>query len=322
MQKVVISFLALCVCAVAASAQPDKPTPKTPFPALPDEDAWGKLPPVKKPVLPEWARVMAGSLPKTTAKLLELDYYHRVKNPLGPRLAAALRLAVAETLGSEYGKAEAKADFDRSRLKADVYADLQGSAVAIRFAKKLTLEGHAITDEEFAELLRHFGPEKTTAIIHTVAYANFHNRLLLGLGVKGESPVAEPVGAAFDITAKVAVPERPSWDELKSAKGDGLSIRVEWSRKDFEQLNATLEKQKERKLRIPLPDKSVYDKLPPREKDQALRVVWTRISAGYQPEMTRAWFAPLSAFYEESKVDRVFGNSVFWVVTRTNDCFY
>ena len=30
----------------------------------------------------------------------------------------------------------------------------------------------------------------------------------------------------------------------------------------------------------------------------------------------------LSAFYEEAKIDRVFTNSVFWVVTRTNDCFY
>jgi hypothetical protein len=43
---------------------------------------------------------------------------------------------------------------------------------------------------------------------------------------------------------------------------------------------------------------------------------------GYQPEMTRAWFAVLYAFYDEAKPDRVFTNSVFWVVTRTNDCFY
>ena len=25
---------------------------------------------------------------------------------------------------------------------------------------------------------------------------------------------------------------------------------------------------------------------------------------------------------DEAKVDRVFTNAVFWVVTRTNDCFY
>jgi alkylhydroperoxidase family enzyme len=322
MRSFVISSLSLCVFASMASAQPDKPAPKALFPALPDEGAWSKLPPVKKPALPEWARVMAGPLPKTTAKLLELDYFHRAKNSLNPVLAAGLRLAVAETLGSEYGKAEAKADLDRARLKADMYTDLQGGAVAIRFAKKLTLEGHAITDEEFEELLKHFGPKRTTAIIHTVAYANFHNRLLLGLGVKGESPVAEPVGAAFDITAKVSVPERPPWDDLKSVKGNGLSIRVEWSQKEFEQLNTTLEKQKERKFRIPLPDKSDYEKLTPREKESAEKIKWNTISMGYQPEMTRAWFAPLYAFYDEAKPDRVFTNSMFWVVTRTNDCFY
>ena len=38
--------------------------------------------------------------------------------------------------------------------------------------------------------------------------------------------------------------------------------------------------------------------------------------------MPRVWFAALYAFYDEARVDRVFTNSVFWVVTRTNDCFY
>jgi len=66
----------------------------------------------------------------------------------------------------------------------------------------------------------------------------------------------------------------------------------------------------------------VFEKLPPRERDSAQRILWNTVSSGYQPEMTRAWFAPLSAFYEEAKPDRVFTNSAFWVVTRTNDCFY
>ena len=87
-------------------------------------------------------------------------------------------------------------------------------------------------------------------------------------------------------------------------------------------LNKALEKQKERKLRIPLPDKSAYEKLSPREKESSQRILWNTVSMGYQPELTRTWFAPLYVFYEEAKVDRVFTNSVFWVVTRTNDCFY
>jgi hypothetical protein len=102
----------------------------------------------------------------------------------------------------------------------------------------------------------------------------------------------------------------------------GPAVRVEWGKQGFDDLNAALEKQKDRKLRIPLPDPAVFEKLPLRERDSALKIRWNTVSAGYQPDMTRAWFACLYAFYDEAKVDRVFTNSVFWVVTRTNDCFY
>jgi alkylhydroperoxidase family enzyme len=331
MLRFLIPSFVLCATALAASGEPDKPpAPKSPFPALPEDKAWGKLPPTKKPELPEWARVLAGPLPKTTAKMLELDYLHRTKNPLGPALSAKLRLAVAEALGSKYGIASAQADLLSAGLAPEQVRDWAKLGVtsgeeltAMGFAEKLTLAGHAISDEEFAELLKLFGPAKATAIVHTVAYANFQNRVLLGLGVKGESPVAPPVGLKFDLdAAKLKAPERPPWDDLKTAKGKGLSLRVEWSHKDADEVNATLDRQKERKLRMPLPGKSAYEKLSPREKESADKIRWNTVSMGYQPELTRAWFAPLYAFYDEAKVDRVFTNSMFWVVTRTNDCFY
>jgi len=194
--------------------------------------------------------------------------------------------------------------------------------VAVAFARKLTTAGHAITDAEFAELLKAYGPEKVTAIVHTVAYANFHNRVALGLGATGD-PVP-PVDAKFapEKLAKIPTPARPPWDDLKSVRAGGLAVRVEWGKAGADELNVALDKQKERKLRMPLPNPSRIKELPPKERDQAERVVWTNVSSGYQPEMPRVWFAALSAFYEEAKVDRVFTNSVFWVVTRTNDCFY
>lgn len=334
MHRFVIPLLAVCALSLAASAQPESippPRESKPFPALPADDAWGKLPPQAKPALPEWARVLAGPMPKTTAKMLELDYLHRVKNPLDPVLAARIRFTVAETLGSKYGQAVAEADWERASAATLHPSDVppigtgkfRGQEVAVAFARKLTLAGSAITDEEFAKLLKHFTPAEVTAIVHTVAYANFHNRILLGLGIKGEWPLAEPVGAKFDLdAAKVKAPDRPPWDDLKDAKGSGIRVRVDWTKTEFEELNKTLESQKERKLRMPLPDKKVFEKFPPREKMQAERIVWMTVSAGYQPEMTRAWFACLSAFYEEARFDRVFTNSVFWVVTRTNDCFY
>lgn len=333
MLRFLISSFVLGAAALVASGQPGKPpASKSPFPALPEKEAWGKLPPTKKPELPEWARVLAGPLPKTTAKMLELDYLHRTKSPLDPVLAARIRFTVAEALGSKYGQAVAEVDWVQSltaagfRFSNPPPPDLSKSRsaeVAIAFAKKLTRAGHAITDEEFRELLKHFNPAEVTAIVHTVAYANFQNRILLGLDVKGESPVAPPVAVQFDLdAAKRKAPERPSWDALKTAKGKGLSLRVEWSNKEADELNATLDRQKERKLRIPLPDKSAYDKLGPREKESSAKIRWNTVSMGYQPELTRAWFAVLYAFYDEAKVDRVFTNSMFWVVTRTNDCFY
>jgi alkylhydroperoxidase family enzyme len=330
MRNFALSILALGAFAVAAPAQPEKPAPKVPFPALPDGDAWDKLPPAKKPVLPEWARALAGPLPKTTAKLLELDNLHRTKNPLGPVLSGKIRWIAAEAIGCEYGRAAAEADLRRAGLTAPDFVPLADPSrltaderTTFIFVASLCQRAHAITDQEFAAVLKIHGPEKLTAIVHTVAYANFHNRLVLALGAKGERPIAEPVGAAFALDgAKVKAPERPPWDDLKNAKGDGLAVRVAWGDKELDTLNKTLEKQKERKLRMPLPDKSAFEKLSPQEKDSAKKILWNTVSMGYQPELTRAWFAPLYAFYDEAKVDRVFTNSMFWVVTRTNDCFY
>jgi alkylhydroperoxidase family enzyme len=327
----VLAVLALTFSAFASAtpvvAQLDKRPTQQPFPLVDNDAAWNRLP-REDPPLPPWARVLTGPLPKTTARMLELDYVHRARNPLGPELAGLIQWEVADALGSKFGKATAEADLrrvgllnlwekrgDKNALPADVKE-------ALAFARKLTIEGYAITDEEFATLLRLYGPEKVTAIVHTVAYANFQNRITLGLGVDGD-PVP-PLDVKFDAErlAKVPTPARPPWDDLKAVKADGLSVRVEWSKATPEELNRTLENQKERKLRMPLPDAARLAALPPKEREGASRVMWSTISSGYQPEMPRVWFTALYQYYDEATVDRLFTNSVFWVVTRTNDCFY
>lgn len=320
------SLILLIAAAWPVAAGAD--TPPGPFPAAGDNDAWAKLP-HDNPPLPPWARVLVRPLPKTTAKMLELDYFHRARNPLGAELAGVLQWTVADALGSPFGKATGDADLRRAAVPAGVLAGLADRdalapdvRLAAAFARKLTLEGHAITDEEFAALLKAYGPEKVTAIVHTVAYANFHNRVVLGLGAGGD-PVPPPdVRFGPERLAAMAAPARPPWDDLKAAQPGGLSVRVEWSKADADALGRLLERQKARGLRIPLPDPARIKALPARERDQAERVVWTNVSSGYQPEMPRAWFAALYAFYDEAKPDRVFTNAVFWVVTRTNDCFY
>jgi hypothetical protein len=38
--------------------------------------------------------------------------------------------------------------------------------------------------------------------------------------------------------------------------------------------------------------------------------------------MTDAWFGMLAEYRADSQMNRVFGSTMFWVVTRANDCFY
>lgn len=312
--------LLLALSAVARAADPPTaPPPRNGTFAVPDSgDAWGRFPPPAKPDLPEWARALSGPLPKTAARMLVQDHFHRATNPLGARLAADVRHEVADALNSPYGRASAKGDIARAGGAPHAHAKL-----ALAFARKLTLEGHAISDAEFARVLKALGPKDTTALVHTVAYANFQNRVWLGLGVKGESPPLPPVAVNFDFDAvKPLAPARPAWDDLKNAKGDGIAVRVDWSHTDAERVASSLESQKERSLRMPIAPPEAFEKLPESERAGAKRILWNTVSVGWQPEMPRVWFAGLYTYYEEAKVDRVFTNSVFWVVTRTNDCFY
>src|SRR5580704_17296008 len=129
-------ILILCVFAAnqAAYAQPIKP--QKPFPLIGNDDAWNMLP-RENPALPPWARVLVGPLPKTTAKMLELEYLHRAKNPLGAELAGLIQWTVADTLGSKFGKATAEADLRRAGVPAKYLADIgnnPGLAPEVRVA--------------------------------------------------------------------------------------------------------------------------------------------------------------------------------------------
>ena len=57
-----------------------------------------------------WTSKMSGSIPRTTASLLRVDYVHRAKNPLDPKLRAEMRWVAAHanhcTYAEEYAVAE------------------------------------------------------------------------------------------------------------------------------------------------------------------------------------------------------------------------
>jgi hypothetical protein len=83
-----------------------------------------------------------------------------------------------------------------------------------------------------------------------------------------------------------------------------------------------MELQKSRQPRIPLPDLDRFAGLPPDVRAQATKIVWSHVSMGYQPMLTQTWFETMRIFQQEAAFNRVFSNSMFWVITRTNECFY
>lgn len=308
--------------------------PKRPRLEIVDNDEAWKVLPRQNPRLPTWARILVEPLPRTTGTMLELDYVHRVRNPLGPILAGKLRWAASDEIDCDYGRRYAEADLRRAGLKDDDLKQLVGDGldlleadrIVLAFARKLTRAGHTVTDDEVADLLNRFGPDKTVAMVHTVAHANFQNRIFLALGVEVESDgPLPPLDLELDAKkrAEVPAPPRPPWEEFqKNATNMKAIARPDWGERAFADLEMALERQKDRRPRIPIPDSSRLSNLPPEEKERASKIVWTNVSMGYQPLLTKSWFDCMRTFQQESKLDRVFSNSTFWVVTRSNECFY
>jgi hypothetical protein len=84
----------------------------------------------------------------------------------------------------------------------------------------------------------------------------------------------------------------------------------DWSPLDAAGLRARVDGQRARKPRIPLPAAN-------RATNR-----WGQVGQTYQPELATGWSACTQAFGEEADQDPVFEQSLFWVVTRANDCFY
>jgi hypothetical protein len=191
----------------------------------------------------------------------------------------------------------------------------------------MTLEADSVTDGEVAYLKSAYGEDKLAAMVLLLAYANFQDRLLLALGAsvepggplppvdvrfaRGQPAPPVPVRAAPAATSAPPVPERVD--------------DPEWLAVDFDQLQKAMEGQRSRPGRIRVPTfEEVVERLPagyPRPKD-TVRIKWSLVCMGYQPELATAWSACTRAFGEEANQDRVFEESLFWVVTRTIHCFY
>ncbi|MFO0964206.1 MAG: hypothetical protein U0793_01280 [Gemmataceae bacterium] len=299
------------------------------FRPLSDDEACSVLGIDKQP-LPTWARVLAKSLPGTTVAMLGLDELHRARNPLGPVLSGKLRWVAADAVHCPYGRSYAESDLRRAGLSdADLKLLRDGGKrlpepdrLALALARKLTVAAHSVSDEDMAALIKCHGPEKTVAIVHTVAHANFQNRLFLALGVALEKDEPLPPKAPEAPKEKPVAPERPPWISVAKIEVKTPALSLGWSDRTLDDVRKALVGQKERKGRIPLPDAERLEKLPPESRARVQKIVWSHVSMGYQPALTSTWFATMDRFHGESKLDRPFANTFFWVITRDNQCFY
>ncbi len=304
------------------------------FPPAKDEDAWKRLPAAEQGgggPLPAWARALADALPRTTAAMLELDYLHRAKSPLGPKLAGRLRWVAAHANHCEYSEAFARADLLRAGLKEEEIAALDGDLAglpeaeraALRFARKLTLAADTVTDAEVARLMDLHGDKQVVAMVLLLAHANFQDRLLLALGLSEEpgGPLPPP---AVRFTKPVGDDAPPVPPRKPPAAEQPLRVRdlEPWAPRSFADLQKEMDGQRARQGRIAVPPwAEVREKLPS-PPERPLRIKWSLVCLGYQPELASAWSACTRAFGQEAKQDRVFEESLFWVVTRSLNCFY
>jgi alkylhydroperoxidase family enzyme len=346
-------FLALFVCTVLGLSQAplvraqDANGPREAHvPLLSNAAAWQRLPECETAgvELPNWARGLADSLPHTTAAILELDGVYRTSGIIDPKLRAKMRWVAADENGCTYGKAYALADLRRAGAVHEEIIALTGDRsslpaaerAALEFARKMTKAAHTLTDEEVAGLVAEYGEPQLVEMVLQMAYANFLDRLVLSLGISVEEggPLPPRVFSfpAFANLQEVPAANRP--EDLPRVEQPVLSqqpLRMnevfgrDWTSLQFDQLQQMMDLQRARPGRVSIPDwTTVRDKLPPGmyPRDREMKIKWSLAVLGHQPTLGSTWLRCLRVFGREADFDRVLAESMFWVVTRSLECFY
>jgi hypothetical protein len=263
--------------------------------------------------------------------MLELDALHRMGDRLEPRLRGLVRWTAADANHCDYAKAVAAADLRRAGVNADeqkIYLS-NGSRLssaeraALSFARKMMREAYTVTDDEMKQLLEFFGEERVVALVALLAHASFQDRIFLATNLR-----VEPEGPLPPVTVQFAKPQPRPFTNGKppsfNRKTTPLRASETETNAEWLDLQANLDKQRSLPGRIRVPSKQEVRK---RLGDghpglwQA-DINWCRVCYGNQPELTDAWFACSAAFRQEAGLDRVFEQSLFWIVTRSLQCFY
>jgi alkylhydroperoxidase family enzyme len=288
--------------------------------------------------LPVWARMMAKTMPKTTAAMLQLDFAQRTKSPLDARLVAAMRYMAARANGCGYAEAYALADarrvgLERVRLESLVSGELgswsEPERAALEFARKMAVASSTVTDGEFAALVNAYGERGAAAMVLHSAYANFQDRLLICLGAEVEE--GGPLSPVEVVVAPQPRGSRPSGSRVKVEEtlgrpggGDEIADDARWVEMTYEALQERLDKQRKRATRLPVPAWAEVEKKLPAGFMKPTKIVWYQVTMGYVPELAVPFEQVLRTGGSEfaSKYDRIFGGSLFWVVTKAIDCPY
>ncbi|HUG89307.1 MAG TPA: hypothetical protein VML55_00640, partial [Planctomycetaceae bacterium] len=261
-----------------------------------------------------------------------------------PKLRAKLRWVAARANRCGYSQAYAAADFERAggdpaelQQIAERLDELPaGERAALQFARQMTVDASAVTDEEVARLVAIYGERSVVAMVLELACANFQDRLILALDLPlEEGGPLPPVALRFPALDKLdEIPRAGRPEELPAAGSVSRANEQpaaepgenqEWASLDLAALRRLLDVQRDRPGRVSVPAwESVRERLPPEvyPPDRPLRIKWSLVVLGHQPDMGMAWMRCLRAFGREADLDRVLAESVFWVITRTIHCFY
>jgi alkylhydroperoxidase family enzyme len=303
----------------------------TRFPILSNEAAWAKLPAAEEgqgAPLPAWARITAATLPRTTATILELEDLHRTKSLLDPKLRAMVRWVVADANRCKQAMTVALDDLKRAGGSAEEIAALRGDRTPLSvetrrvldLARLLTRAAYKVSDDQMAAVRKDLGDQKLVALVQLVAFGNFQDRLLLTLDVPTEEPLP-PHGIRFKRPWDGGVAAlRPHAPQFVLSVPETVSDK-DWKEIDFDSLQKSMEGQRGREPRVSVPANDDVKKYRP-EGAPPLRIKWSLVCLGHSPILAKPWTDGLGAFAQESKQDRVFEESLFWVVTRELQCFY
>jgi len=303
------------------------------FPILSNDAAWARLPEAESGAngpLPGWARVTAATLPRTTATILELEDLHRTKSPLDPKLRAMVRWVIADANRCKYSQEVAVADLKRAGGTAEEIAALRGDRSplspetrrALDVARELTRAAYKVSDDQMASLRKDLGDQKLVAYVQLVAFGNFQDRLLLTLDVPPEPGGPLPPSGIHFKRPWVGGESRSRPPLPKGATDSPERVAdPDWRAIDFASLQKYMEGQRGREPRVSVPRSEDVLKLQA-PGSKPTRIKWSLVCLGHSPVLAAPWTAGLRTFAEESKQDRVFEESLFWVVTRELQCFY